>query len=161
MFNKVITFLISTFPFNKIYTLFLLFGKYPSAVFLVVVNCIPIFGVFYFDWQMGSILIMYWSENIVIGIFNILRMINAQPSKKLVRIHTMLFFTVHYGIFTLAHGMFVLFLAFNVFSNDNKDSEITLNHLNLILNSVIGFILLFVSHGFSYVFNYLLRKEYL
>ena len=34
---------------------------------LVLANLIPLFGVLYLDWDVGSIVVLYWAENLIIG----------------------------------------------------------------------------------------------
>ncbi len=42
----------------------------PSAYVLILANLIPVAGVLLFDWNVLSILILYWAESVVIGIIN-------------------------------------------------------------------------------------------
>lgn len=43
----------------------------PSVSFLVVINLIPLVGVFAFGWNAGFLMLVYWMETVVIGLFNI------------------------------------------------------------------------------------------
>jgi len=38
-----------------------------SIAALVAVNFIPLVGVLFLDWEIGPILLLYWSENLVVG----------------------------------------------------------------------------------------------
>ena len=49
-----------------------------STVTLIVANLVPIIGVLLFGWDAGIILLVYWSENLVVGGYNILKMVFAQ-----------------------------------------------------------------------------------
>ncbi len=40
----------------------------PSAIVLVLVNLLPLGGVLALDWQVFDVLLLYWSENVVIGV---------------------------------------------------------------------------------------------
>jgi hypothetical protein len=42
----------------------------PSAIVLVLVNLLPLGGVLALDWQVFDVLLLYWSENVVIGVVN-------------------------------------------------------------------------------------------
>ena len=75
---------------------------------LLLANLIPIFGVLYLDWDVGSIIVLYWAENLVIGLYTILKMLVTGGIGALGRI---LFFCIHYGIFAAVHGAFVLELT--------------------------------------------------
>src|SRR6185503_10154265 len=74
-------------------------------------NMVPLFGVLALDWTVFSILLLYWCENVVVGVFNVLRLIFVQPRNPVVWVgkgFLIPFFMVHYGGFTFVHGMFVL-----------------------------------------------------
>ncbi|MEQ1843820.1 MAG: DUF6498-containing protein, partial [Verrucomicrobiales bacterium] len=86
-----------------------------SGGFLVLANLVPLFGAFFLDWSIFEIVILYWAENIVIGLFTILRIMTvAPPDSPPVLLPGKLglsaFFTVHYGIFCLVHGVFIVVL---------------------------------------------------
>ena len=42
---------------------------------LLLANLIPVFGVLYLDWDVGSIIVLYWAENLVIGFYTILKIL--------------------------------------------------------------------------------------
>ncbi len=77
----------------------------PAQLALVSANLIPLFGVLYLDWDVGSIVVLYWLENLVIGGYTILKML---VTEKLGALFNVVFFTVHYGGFCAIHGMLVL-----------------------------------------------------
>lgn len=69
------------------------------------------------------IIVIYWCENLVIGFYNVMKMIaakgesptgamkvNNRPVKSGGKIFLIVFFIVHYGMFTLVHGVFVFVL---------------------------------------------------
>lgn len=95
---------------------------------LVVANAIPLIGVLFLGWSLPAILGIYWAENGVIGVFAFLRILTADgpvpsvappPSPlegrpvavlpaSIGRMIMAPFFAVHYGIFWVGHGVFVL-----------------------------------------------------
>jgi hypothetical protein len=83
--------------------------KSPSVIVLVLANLIPLGGVLFFGWQVFPIMFLFWLENVVVGAFNVVKMILARgPGSHVgVKLFLVPFFTVHYGIFTLVHGVFV------------------------------------------------------
>jgi hypothetical protein len=133
----------------------------PAVAALMLANFVPLAGVLFFGWSLFAVVFLYWMENVVIGLFNMMRMSRAQGSMpeggapKLngkdyageSRVALILFFMVHYGIFTFVHGMFV-FVIFGPF-----DIEPT--------TFVLAVAALFVSHGISYMTNFIGRGEYL
>lgn len=80
----------------------------PSGLVLLLVNLVPLAGVIWLDWDVYSILLLYWSENVVIGLLNLVRIavaprgVNTSVRDKLFMLP---FFTVHYGMFTAGHGI--------------------------------------------------------
>lgn len=45
-----------------------------SSILLILVNLLPLGGAIFLDWKIFPIMMLYWFENIVIGIFNVLRL---------------------------------------------------------------------------------------
>lgn len=72
----------------------------PSSVVLILANLVPLIGVLLFGWRVIDILMLYWVENIVIGVINVARMVVCRGEKKGFLIP---FFVVHYGIFCFGH----------------------------------------------------------
>lgn len=131
-----------------------------SILSLVLVNLFPIFGVLFLEWDLSSILFLYWFENIVIGFYNVLKMITSRkPNEKGVIITSprgtrvdrtksgmVVFFILHYGLFTFGHGVFLYTLLSK--------------HLTINLTLITSIAFLFVSHGISYFTNYINKREY-
>ena len=51
----------------------------PSAKVLILANLLPLFGVLFLDWSVFNIVVLYWMENLVLGVINILKMITCKP----------------------------------------------------------------------------------
>ena len=132
----------------------------PSVLWLIGVNLMPLAGVFVLGWEVAAILFLYWAENVVVGLFNILKMskarggtvrtnftVNDRPAQQTGRTWLIFFFLVHYGMFTLGHGIFVMIL-FGIPSGEFGWIALSL-------------LLLFVSHGVSYFSNFIGNGEYL
>jgi len=138
--------------------------KSPSVIVLVLANLIPLGGVLFFGWQVFPIMFLFWLENVVVGGFNILKMLLARGSGSPVGVKLFLvpFFTVHYGIFTLVHGAFV----FAMFGTDWRAGAgpfpsittvsdlVTQQHLG---GAMLGLV---ASHGFSFLRNYVGNGAY-
>ncbi|PAP78471.1 DUF6498-containing protein [Rubrivirga marina] len=119
----------------------------PSAVGLVVANLVPLVGVLFFGWSLFGVMWLYWAENGVIGAFALLRILTAGEGhgQKLVMAP---FFAVHFGLFWTVHGVFVV----STFGDDVGLWDPTLQ--------VEGLVALVLSHGASFVLNYLARGEW-
>jgi Family of unknown function (DUF6498) len=42
-----------------------------TVVFLVAVNLIPLFGVLFLGWGLFAIMVLYWLENGIVGLFDL------------------------------------------------------------------------------------------
>lgn len=49
-------------------------NKRLSAAALILANLVPVAGVFVAGWRVFDILILYWIENVIVGLVNVLRM---------------------------------------------------------------------------------------
>jgi hypothetical protein len=52
----------------------------PSVIALVLANLVPVFGVVFFGWEIFPLIFLFWSENVIIGVFNVLKMLTANPA---------------------------------------------------------------------------------
>lgn len=78
------------------------------------VDLLPIIAVFAFGWGAVPLVALYWLENLVIGVFAILRMIGtvaANAANAFGAVFMVPFFTVHYGGFCYGHGIFISMFA--------------------------------------------------
>ena len=51
--------------------------KRASTLVLILANMVPLLGVVLWQWDVMSILLLYWAENVVIGILNVARMASS------------------------------------------------------------------------------------
>jgi hypothetical protein len=138
-------------------------GPRLSAVVLVAANCIPLIGVLAGDWTVFSIVLLYWCENVIVGAFNVLRLIACRPDNPVVwvgKAFLVPFFMVHYGGFTTVHGALVMAMF------SGRTAGIDPTHPTGILAAIreqdIGYavLALALSHGVSFVHNFLLGGEF-
>lgn len=129
-----------------------------SSLSLVLVNAIPVVGVLFLGWNVAAIMILYWSENLVVGFFNIIKMARARGSDRAssqIRVsdpqrgrgYIIVFFMFHYGLFTMGHGVFV----FSMFGKPDSDP----------FALIFTLLFLFTSHYISYQKNFMDNGEYL
>lgn len=113
-------------------------GKhFPPSIYLgllIVLNAIPLYGVFMLDWSAFDLIFLYWIENWIIGGFMLLRMM-TRPFKHPVEIGLVFFlvpfFSFHYGMFCTVHGVFV----FALFGQDAGIND------NAVIESVVKLML--------------------
>ena len=106
----------------------------PSSIILVLANLIPLVGVVLYEWNVLEILLLYWTESVVIGLINVMRMISCQTDNILaglgqytgrkemppelqknippgalhaIKFFIIPFFVLHYGGFCYGHLMAV------------------------------------------------------
>jgi hypothetical protein len=142
-----------------------------SLAALVVVNMIPLVGVVAWGWDVASVVILYWSENLILGAYTLLKMLVKSP---IGGFFMGLFFTIHYGGFCAVHGLFVLALTTDEMPNfiQGEAWPLFLVFVQLLVEVVttvvnmappewlIGFAALFISHGISLALNYFAAGEY-
>ena len=100
----------------------------PSVLLLIVANLVPLYGVFFLDWQIFPILLLFWMENVVVGIFNVFKMLVASPAKPtswLTKVFMVPFFCFHYGMFTLVHGVFIFGFFGGYFTSGAQETAST------------------------------------
>jgi hypothetical protein len=137
----------------------------PSVAVLFVANLVPLYGILYLDWQVFTMMIIFWLENVVIGFYNALKMLFYRSSTgeaDISKFFLIPFFIFHYGMFTAGHGIFIVHL-FGGDSSTGTDGMGLFTIWRIIVDYQLGFMLvvLLVSHGFSFIWNYLGKQEYL
>ena len=76
-----------------------------SLIALIFANVIPLIGALFFNWDAVFILALFWIENLIIGGFNVLKMLSASAyHRELKGIVITAFFIFHYGAFCSIHG---------------------------------------------------------
>jgi hypothetical protein len=133
----------------------------PSALVLVAVNALPLVGVLALHWSVFSVMLLYWCENVVVGAFNVLRMLAAESQNaaaNVFKVFLIPFFIFHYGMFTMVHGVFVLLL----FGPGGSAAPSVARFVAAVRGAGIGFavVAMLASHGFSFVHNYLAGGEF-
>ena len=144
-----------------------------AVVALVAANLVPLAGVLFLGWSVWTILTLYWLENGIVGFYNVLKMATVTGIGKLGVIP---FFIIHYGMFWLVHGVFVLTLpGLTDFASPDRDLQpiaplMPVDGPGIVFDVaptggpdtssiVLAAIGLFISHGVSFVFNFLRRGE--
>jgi len=91
-------------PFNR--------SKTWPLIAAIVLNLIPVAGVLFWGWSAFALIVLYWLENVVIGVRTLLSMIaNAAAAGGTMWLAALFFgafFTFHYGLFCFGHGVFVM-----------------------------------------------------
>jgi hypothetical protein len=145
---------------------------YNKSVFgLLLSNIIIIILALFQDWNILTVLFVYWSQSVIIGFFNYLKILNLKnfsvgglklngiSAEKILKdngeehLKKMIgkFFCFHYGFFHFVYFMFLV--AFISIFNMNQEY----------LFIIIGAVIFFIDHYYSYKYNqkndlYILEK---
>ncbi len=113
-------------------------------------------------WDVFPLVLLYWLENVVVGGFNVARLLLARPQDLMYSVGKLFFipfFVFHFGMFTLVHGV----LVFGLFGAKGTPSFDNIGTLPLAVRTYQlgwGVLALLVSHGPSFYWNYLQNGEY-
>lgn len=85
-------------------------------------TALPLVGVLVGGWDWREVLALYWFENVSLGVAMVVRMVRAARTPATpaagpaAHAFLIVFFTLHYGIFTLVHGVFVFAIIGGAFT---------------------------------------------
>lgn len=142
-----------------------------SLAALVVANLLPLAGVLFLSWDVASLMILYWSENLVLGFYTLLKMLVVSPAGAL---FSGPFFLIHYGGFCGMHGLFLVTMLLEqdfdpIPAGDSWPlflvfPQILFNVCAEVLRLappewILAFAALFLSHGISFTMNFLRGPE--
>ena len=133
-----------------------------SLILLVAANLLPLAGVFLWDWDVFFLLLIFWCENVIIGLFGIARLIVASNSDTIRdSVFLPLFFAAHYGGFMFGHFM-VLFGMYSSHIDELGTRAQPADYYSLVIEHLnwVAVVAMFISHGWSFVENYMGRSEH-
>jgi hypothetical protein len=129
----------------------------PSGLALIAANLVPLAGVLFFGWDLASVIVLFWAESAVIGFYTALKMAVVGKFAALAMVP---FFIGHFGGFMALHFLLIyeLFVR-GAFARGPAPPA------GQALVAVFGplwlsLAALFISHGVSFVDNFLGRREY-
>ncbi|WP_270935397.1 DUF6498-containing protein [Falsiroseomonas oryzae] len=129
-----------------------------STAALVLANALPLAGALLGMWSAYELLLLFWAENVVIGVFQVLRMASTAVLRRDVAAAALMpFFVFHYGIFAFVHGQFV---AGVLAPPDARGLDAAVALLLSPDGLLWALLALAASHGFSFVVNFLGAGEW-
>ncbi|MGI9257537.1 MAG: DUF6498-containing protein, partial [Gammaproteobacteria bacterium] len=136
-----------------------------TSAALVLANLLPLYGVLVLDWPVVALLLLFWLENVVVGAFNVLRILVARLSDYMMlprKLFVAGFFIIHYGGFAMGHVIFILaiFGGDTIVVPGGFPTPETIREI--VAEYRLGFPVaaLILSHGISFFFNYIGEGEY-
>jgi hypothetical protein len=130
-----------------------------SSATLVVANLAPVAGVLFLHWRLSDIMVLFWAENAILGVYNIARLIRISRWGSVLLVP---FFTAHYGGFMVAHFLFVYYLFVRGADGAGPGGEpsalAALSEVFVPLWPAL--LMLALGHGVDYVTNFLGKREW-
>jgi hypothetical protein len=84
-----------------------------ALVLSVAVNLLTLVGVLALGWPAGNVFLLFWCENVVLGLVTLVRIGTAEVTPA-GRGGTAFFFVLHYGIFAVVHLAFTAGVAWRL-----------------------------------------------
>ena len=129
----------------------------PSSVALIAANLVPLAGAVFLGWNLSDVMVLYWAESAVIGLFNLLKIIVIGRWGAL--FHGP-FFLGHFGGFMAVHFLFIYtFFVAGVHNDGDASGDLAVVG-KLFLTLWPALAALFVSHAYSFFRNFIGREEY-
>lgn len=136
-----------------------------SEVFLLLVNIFPLFGIWFLNWKLSDIFILYWAESLIICFYWFAKLVTTfildrnRTQWLPIFIFSFFFFMIHFGAFMFVHLMIIMsmFIFHGTQPSMNFILSATQDSLMIL---IVPLIFLFISHGFSFIQNFILKKEY-
>ena len=124
---------------------------------LIIANLIPLAGALFLGWDLGAIMLLYWAESAIIGVFNVFKMLAIGGWRAA---FIVIFFSVHFGGFMAGHFIFISALFLEAEGGVNDAHAGLPQFAAMFLPLWPAFIALCLSHGYSFVVNFLGQGEY-
>lgn len=128
----------------------------PSALLLIVANLVPLAGTAFLGWKLSDVMVLYWAESAIIGVFNVARI--AVIGRWLALLAGP-FFIGHFGAFMAVHFLFVYGIFVEGFNGAGPSGSLQ-NVAALFIGLWPALLALTVSHGFSFFFNFIGKGEF-
>ncbi|HAO36976.1 MULTISPECIES: DUF6498-containing protein [Hyphomonas] len=135
----------------------------PLAVASLVVDLLPIVAVLVFGWGATPLVALYWLENLVIGLFTVLRIVAtgfANVANVFGAIFMVPFFTVHYGMFCYGHGVFLRAFAMDGGVGSPGVGDLISWALGSGQGMAYFVLAILIMNGVFYVSDFLIRGEF-
>ncbi|MFX3657707.1 MAG: DUF6498-containing protein [bacterium] len=126
-----------------------------SSLALIIANLVPIAGALFLGWRLGDVMVLYWAESAVIGLFNVCKM---AVIGRWLALPAGAFFIGHFGAFMAVHFLFLYGLFIDGPQTTSDPDLATVARLFGALWPALA--ALFLSHAYSFFANFLGRREY-
>jgi len=125
-----------------------------SAIALLMTNFFILFLALNFNWSVYDVLVLFWAETAIVAFYFVLR---VPFLHNWASIFIIPFLIIHMCIFMFIHLVLIKGVASIIHPTLLKDYTVFIEFLSVYW---IALIPIFVSHGVSYIFNFIKNKEY-
>ena len=115
-----------------------------STLFLILSNFIMILFAIYENWNLLTILFIYWCQSVIIGVFTFLKILDSKSPATTNKIGTAFFFLFHYGFFHYGYFTFLIANPFFITSSSASFFDFAV---------LIVIIVFFANHLYSFLYN--------
>jgi hypothetical protein len=133
-----------------------------AKILFVLSNLLPILGIIFLNWDLTSLLFLYWAESAVIGFYHVIRILRSSVPSQL-KIFLPPFFTLHFGGFMVGHAIFLFVITLVLTDRGLVDPSLETTHLmiaDVMMNPLSAPFIIFgmvwpfliaylISHGFE------------
>lgn len=138
-----------------------------SAKILIAANLIALLVAFQQGWTPAHIIVLYWTETVLVGVFNVVRMLIAFKGKDIPAdkyFGQFVAIPLFVVVFGFALGMYAFFLGllhkFLSFGKKDVPGIPEVIGMKLPEEILTVIVILGASHGFSTIINFVLNGEY-
>ena len=128
----------------------------PTTIALVAANLLPLAGVLFFGWDLAHVMVLYWAESAIIGVYTALKLCVVG---KIAAVFAVPFFIGHFGSFMAAHFVFVYGIFVRGLQSGPADWGAPEALVAVFQPLWPALLALTVSHGVSFVVNFIGRGE--
>jgi len=130
----------------------------PAALALIVANLVPVAGAVFLGWRLADVMVLYWAESAVIGFWNLCKILAIG---RWLGLFAGLFFIGHFGGFMAVHFLFIYTIFIEGVGSGGGAGDAALADVGrMFLRLWPALLALFLSHGLSFLLNFLGRAEY-
>jgi hypothetical protein len=128
-----------------------------STLALIIANLVPVAGTLFLGWNLSDVLVLYWAESAVIGLFNMCKIIVIGKWGALLAVP---FFAGHFGGFMAIHFLFIYTIFVKGIQGMNDPGGDLADVARLFIALWPALAALFASHAYSFFTNFVGRGEF-
>lgn len=128
-----------------------------TAIVLIAANVVPVLGVLLWGWRLADVMVLFWAESAIVAFYTLLKMVWVG---RWLAIPGGVFFLGHFGAFMAIHFLFIYEIFVRGLHAAGREPALREALTGVFLPLWPALLALFVSHGVSFVANFVGRHEY-